>query len=260
MKIPGDKFNLFWVGDVHVGNANFAEKPLRATVEHILSKNKTCPSVVLLGGDLIDCINFSDPRFSPAEIDPEYSIRDLKDLPRKQADYVYSILQPMEHLIRGYIIGNHEEKYIKHNHFDVYDYLSLKLNRCEKLGFSAMIDINGVKLAVTHGASGATTTEGAITQCKKIFQDFRADINIMGHVHKLATSFKTHLEYDGKRMYPVDSWYCLGGSYLYTYRRGYRNYFEGKPASLSDIGFIECRIDLEKEKCINAVCKRFKRI
>lgn len=56
LKTPGDKFKIFWVGDIHVGNANFAEHALRASVKYILDKNKTCPSIVLLGGDLIDCM------------------------------------------------------------------------------------------------------------------------------------------------------------------------------------------------------------
>jgi len=125
--------SIFILSDVHEGTASHNEEAFKTAISQIEIISKNRPSCVVLNGDLIDCIEVSDKRFNPAEISEKYRLKDLKDLPKKQADRVLKNLSPIKHLIKYAIIGNHEESYIREHHFDVYEYYCNALG-CQKLG------------------------------------------------------------------------------------------------------------------------------
>lgn len=249
-EITGDKASIFFIGDIHEGNANHNSIAFNKTITKIKSTEN---AIVILMGDLCECINTRDPRFSPTELCREYSLRDLKDLPRKQFQKIFEKLKPIKDKIKGFTIGNHEEAFIKYSGFDVYDYFCTDLmgGTCEKLGKESIGRIRiqsphsksalNLKIALTHGKGGGGFREGyAFNHCLDTFKKFDADIHVMGHIHKLvAKGFKFLSINNVNRMIKKYKWYCVSGTYLESSVEGNSNYFEGSKGMLSEIGFIE---------------------
>lgn len=253
-------FSLFHLSDIHEGSANHNSAEFRRHINIInLTRQSGRKVAVSLGGDIIECIAVDDKRFSPTEIDEKYKIRDLKDLPKKQADYVMDELDPIIDCIDFAIVGNHEEKYIKQHHFDVYDHYCKKMN-CAKLGgFGiAILKLNGnghefnLNIGVAHGSGGGNfkTPGYPLTYCKERFQKFgNLDINIIGHIHKLEVHPFPSIEVYNKRLENRPAlrkrfkYYCIAGCYLETYVEGNSGYFEGRPGELSEIGMLEIKAD-----------------
>ena len=225
---------------------------MRKAVKRIKKASEDRKVIVITMGDMCDCINIHDPRFSPAEIDGKYAIKDLKDLPKKQFDYMFSKLEPIKDLIKYTIIGNHEESYVKWNGSDVYGYFNKELLGLEpsaKLGYTAMGRILltnhkktvTIKLALTHGTGGGGFREGyPLNNCLDIFKKYDCDVHVMGHTHKFVNTAYPFLSMNkvGDRQDRI-KWYCCSGCFMDTYVEGNRNYFEGKKGMVSEIGFLE---------------------
>jgi hypothetical protein len=255
-EVKGNKLSVFFVSDNHEGNANHNGKAFRKAVQYIKNQSEDRPVSVILGGDMADCINVGDPRFSPAEVSEKYSLRDLKDLPRKQFQKVYEDLKPIKDLIDCALIGNHEESFIKHNGFDVYDYLCSDLIGCYKLGFSALVrykvnaggSVKSFTGAVSHGTGGGGFREGyPVNHVLDISKKYNVDFNLIGHLHKMTTqSFKYMSMNQVDDIIYETKHYGTSGCFLDTYREGTRGYFEGRKGMLSDIGFLEYKIERRK--------------
>lgn len=251
--LDSDHISLFFFGDNHHGNANHDDISEKRMVKHILETSKERLVKVIGMGDYIDCINTKDPRFSPSEIDQKYKISDLKDLPRKQSEYFYESIKSLENYFNYALVGNHEESFIKHGGFNVYDHICTSLlPNCKKLGFSGMVKFDcgtssraSFVVCLTHGTGGGGFREGAkINNLFDIFRKFHADFYIMGHVHEVDTKHYDYIEISKSgKMKKVREWYGLSGCFLDTYKEGQRNYFEGHKGGLSHIGFLEARID-----------------
>lgn len=247
-------FSLFFLTDIHEGNANSNEAALRSQVKMISDVAKERDVMVILGGDIIDCIEVTDKRFTPTEISTKYALRDLKDLPKKQVDYVLANLNPISQFIKYALVGNHEESYIKEHHFDVYNYYCDALD-CKKLGGFALGRINltwkgkgmGIDLGLTHGfGGGSSKTPGwAINYVVDIFRKFDLDYAIAGHIHKLV-AMPTEMMKLNKALKPEKKtrWWCVAGCYLETYTVGNASYFEGRYGELSQLGCLEIQADV----------------
>jgi len=251
-------FSLFILSDVHEGNAGCNHAAFKKAVDYIKTVSKKRAVSVTLLGDMIDCIEVSDRRFNPVEISEKYSLRDLKDLPKKQAEFVMHTLNPIKDKIDFSIIGNHEESYIREHHFDVYNYYSEELE-CEKLGFFGIVRYRlkkpkrGVKdtgvsfdVGYTHGrgGSGGKTIGYPLNWCKDIFSKFDFEFNIAGHRHILRSTADVRIHIN-QSLRPIKrkNWYCVAGCFLDTYVKGSSGYFEGRSGGHSDIGFIEITVD-----------------
>lgn len=253
--ITSNHVSIFHLTDVHEGNAGHNEAAFNSAVEIIRQTAKERHVEVTLGGDLLDCIEITDKRFNPIEVSDKYKLRDLKDLPRKQADYVIEKLQPIRDFIKYAAIGNHEESYIKEHHFDVYDYYC-GLLQCKKIGYAGILRkiVKGtqkdtsqiVDIFISHGrGGGGGKREGyAINYVVDIAQKFECDVCIVGHIHQLITKpYPTLRVNKNLDLVKKNKWYIVGGCFLDTYIDGSSGYFEGKAGQISDIGFAEIRID-----------------
>jgi hypothetical protein len=241
---------FYFLGDVHEGNCNHDKKAFAEAVK-IIKEDKNCKGVFLMG-DLIDCIiNALDPRFDPLEIAEEYKIRDLKDLPRKQAERVYETLKPIEHLILACVVGNHEEQYIKRHSFNVYDhYCKLFASKPVKLGYVGFYRLRFIRknsgtrhkidLALNHGQGGGGFREGY--PLNKLFDTFRwtqGDVHIMGHVHTLMEDEQNYMTVgDNVKLKMRKVLYGISGCFLKTSVDGNTNYFEHKGRPQSKIGML----------------------
>ena len=246
--------SIFVISDVHEGHANSCDSELKKTVRAIKEISTEREVVTILNGDMIDSITINDKRFNPVEVNDKYLIRDLKDLPRKQADNLIELLKPIKDTIKFATVGNHEETYISYNHFDIYDYYCNELG-CEKLGKFALGRIYvrpnkssnsfTLNVGITHGAGGGGKSIAyPLTYTYDKFQNYNVDIGITGHIHKLIAHPESRFGLDSNmNAKEYTKWYCCAGCYLKTHVDGSTNYFEGKGGLLSHIGFIEIRID-----------------
>lgn len=257
INLKGNDISVFWISDVHEGNACHNESALRCAVKKILDiKTQRDDVIVIGGGDYIDAIDIGDKRFNPTEIEKRYEIRDLKDLPRKQIKRFFNNIKEIAPLFKFSLIGNHEETYIKNGHFDIYDYFCTDLlPDCKKLGFLGLLQIcleaNGEKatsknfnFSLCHGRYAGGFREGnPLNAIYDTFRFHRSDFCIAGHGHKLVkdrANYITQDRYGNKK--ELVCWYGMGGGFLNTLVEGQKNYFEGGKGKLSDIGFLEARL------------------
>jgi len=248
---------FYILGDFHEGNCNHAEKELKESIK-IIADDKQCRGVFLMG-DLIECIiNSQDPRWDPLEIAEKYKVKDLKDLPRKQTEYVYNNLKPIEHLILACVVGNHEQQYIKRHSFNVYDhYCNLFKSKPVKLGYVGFYRLifnrpnsqQGYKLdlALNHGQGGGGFREGY--PLNKLYDTFRwthADVHIMGHIHTLMEDEQKFMTVGNNAKLKLKKiLYGISGCYLRTAKKGNTNYFEHKGRPLSKIGMLRLDVSMK---------------
>jgi hypothetical protein len=254
--IPKKSINLYHVTDVHLGAENFREKEFKEFIEVI---KKDPDGYWIGGGDFIEGITLSDPRFSPGELQSKYNLKDLNDLPRKQMKAFYKLIKPIQDKCLGLVIGNHEEKYIKYNHFDVYDYLAddlmgqpeLKLG---KNGYILLVIGNTskrlVKIFITHGEGlSCSPDDGTVMNSfVKLTQDKIADLYFAGHTHRLTESTKMFMDVDktGKTIDTFRS-FIIGGAWLKKYHTGTSGYFESKRGFETMPGYIKTSLSVGGE-------------
>lgn len=250
------QFSIFFLGDIHEGNANSQTKAVRKAVQMIKENGGYWVGM----GDYIDCIvNSQDPRFDPVEISEKYKIRDLKNLPKKQMDTVIDMLSPIKDRCLGLVVGNHEEAYIKRHSFDVYDYLARELD-APKVGYVGDIilslkhkgyNLMRISIALNHGDGGGGFREGyIINKVHDVFRWRNADLFIMGHLHRLAADRQEFIEVNNfcSDYNHKEQWYGCSGCFLQTYMKGNRNYFEHKGRPASDIGMLRADIKIFKQE------------
>ena len=258
----GDEVNIFFLGDIHEGSANHADREFRKAIQII---KDTRNSYVLGMGDYIDAITYWDKRFNPSEIDPAYLIKDLKDLPARQMNNLYNKLLPIQDRFLGVLYGNHEETYIRYNSFDPVKYLAEKMGNVPRLGYTAMFKLGIIRqkgrprsnynfiIDLNHGAGGGGYREGyPLNKCHDVFRWTSGDVRVMGHLHALVEDDKEFLEYrqGGNTNYRT-VWFGVSGCFLYKIKEGTRGYFEPKPGPHSDIGMLKLKIIVSADKKAN---------
>lgn len=246
-----DNFSIYFIGDIHYGAANVNFAALKSVVKYIEAQSKARPCIVITTGDLLDAVLPGDKRFSPAEIDPEFHIRDMKDFVRVQARELAKKFEPINHLIKYCVIGNHEIVAIKNHHFDVYDYLTRDLFQAKKLGFYGRLCVKtpeaSIKIDVCHGAvtGGRRGIYGALINT---FASSTADVRIMGHAHQLTEFDQNLLDNNGDEIKYRRILYGCAGTFLDCYKIGYAAYFEGRSEIINAPGCLELRVQGNKWK------------
>jgi len=235
---------IYYLGDVHLGAANCNEHALKQAVKMIQEDANAWIGM----GDYIDAISYNDPRFNPLEIAERYEIRDLNDLPRKQADEFLNIIEPIQNKCIGLISGNHENKYRKYNGFDVNSYLTSSLG-VPDLHQKAWISINfrdekrgrstPIKIVVCHGTGGSGFREGyPINKVYDIFRWDIADVHVMGHLHQMQTDRCEYNDFSYGTIRRLISWFAINGCFLSKTEEGVDSYFEERPGKESAIGML----------------------
>lgn len=265
--------DIFFLGDIHEGSASLDYDALREAVDIIVQNaEKNENTYVCLMGDLIDAIIPGDPRFDPSEVSPNYSLRDLKDLPRKQARNLYDgYLKPIAENVISINVGNHEEQYIKRHSNDIYNSVYGPLfPNAGMLGYFGLlrlkINVNGhlrknLDIALNHGAGGAGFREGwPINKVFDVFRWVNADFRVMGHIHRLAAKPAQFLSLSPvtNRVHVDISQFGVSGCFMLKHKEGTRNYFEGKAGELAGIGILKGRCRIIRKQIDNErkfICK-----
>ncbi len=256
--INGYEANIYVVTDIHWGAENCRERGFRNLVKTI-QEDKIGYWIGL--GDYIDAITIFDKRFSPGELMQKYSIKDLKDLPRIQMRQFADIIRPIAGKCLSLGIGNHEEAYIKYNHFDIYDYLATDLLKIKdlKAGYNSFLELTMKRnpkhsstcvFYLTHGAKGAGMREGwGLNYIHDIAKDKVADIYLTGHVHQLLIDKRQKLGLNRLgELTKKDSYYAVCGSWLDKYHIGTSGYFESSRGWETQSGYIKVNLSLKNHE------------
>lgn len=262
--------SFYAIGDIHEGNCNCNHKALKRAVDIV----KNDPFGYWFGmGDYIEAItHFGDPRFDPKSISQEYAIKDLKDLPFKQAERVFNYLRPIQDKCLALVVGNHEESYIKRHSANVYDRFVEMFETSahdpgkppKKLGYVGFYEVylkygtQGVVVgfALNHGVGGGGYLEGYPTsKVHQVFKWMHSDVNIMGHIHKLKENRMIVTTCDRGAVKRIPRLFGVSGCFLDTYVEGNPNYYEEKAGAggESDVGMLKCSIMLVRDRANNKV-------
>ena len=255
----GDKISIFFLGDIHEGSANHAEKEFKRAVKII----KDTPNSYVIGmGDYCDHINHRDPRFNPAEIAANYAIKDLKDLPNIQVQNVCKKLEPIKDKIICLLYGNHEESLIKYSTFDPVKQIIARLG-CDipRLGYTGIVSLNIYRstmkssnlqyvIDLNHGVGGTGKREGyKVNIVHDVFRWTSGDCRVMGHIHQMSSD-PQDFSYLGKyyNLMYRRVWFGSTGCFMYKVKEGTRGYFEAKAGPHSDIGMLKYVINVGSNK------------
>ena len=190
-----DVFELFPIGDVHIGASNCAEEHFRDYVAYIKSK----PNAYWVGGgDYCDYITPHDNRFSIRNV-PDWlfvgsavNIKEkLLDISRQQRERFVSIVEPIADKCLGLIEGNHETR-IMDATYNGHHYVM-----CDELGVPNLTDCAFIRLRfcagrgsgasvvvfIMHGFGGGRTEGAEPNHLKRISAYGEADIFLRGHSH-----------------------------------------------------------------------------
>jgi len=247
-----NKLTIYFLGDIHEGAANMQQDAFRSAVKIIAADGDYWLGL----GDYVDCINHLDKRFNCKEIASHYGIQDLDDLPRVQADNFLKDTKPIWSKCLGLIMGNHEDKYMQTNTFDVNAYLCKGMG-CDNLRHKAWICLSFIRekenpsiqrfsIVACHGTGGGGMREGfPLNKTYDVFKYDVADIHVMGHLHKMVDdrANRNVPVRDNIRKDPVI--YAVNGCFLSKSEVDTDGYFEQRPGKESDIGMLKLTIETD---------------
>ena len=256
-KVP-ENWNLFLVGDFHIGSILHFDEGLDQLIESVCSKYKDCKrNLVLLHGDLIECITPDDPRFDINMTRPMFL--------NQQIEFVTERLQPIRKHIIGSMEGNHEQKVWRYGNVaeQIADSLLVPF-----LTYSCKItykDTKGIQFKhfANHGFGSINSvaddirrqkTNMKLTLKRKLKKKFGdALLCSCGHTHKLLINkpvSELYLTDDGETIHqnytkPVNSdfihpdhkYYVNTGSLMKLYVEGFSGYAERAGYDPIELGY-----------------------
>jgi hypothetical protein len=252
----GQSLNIYSLGDIHEGNCNSNHEALKKAVGII----RDDPDGYWVGmGDYIDAITHDDKkRFNPVTVSEKYKLSDLKDLPVKQMEFVFDVINSIQGKCIVLLCGNHEESYTKNNSNDIYERFTNMFASSawgaeppKRLGYIGFLvyrieGANSVIHLLNHGNGVGGLTEGyGITKAWQMASSFDCDISWIAHIHQLVEDDKKIIGVTEKgRINRMRKFVGVTGSFLNTYDEGHANYFEGKGRKEGDIGMLKASITL----------------
>ncbi len=230
------------MGDWHLGTPNFNSRSLKNKLEEI---KKTDNSRLILIGDLAECIEIKDKRFSISSVDKSLYSR-LGDLSVAQYEQIYDLLEPLQDKILCSTAGNHEAKIKTEYCHDVHLDLCRNL-KIPSLGTSGFLNLkfdrsqfhtSNVTFFLTHGWVGGRQTGNKLNAIEALSANFNADIYAFGHSHQLFVSGKSYISVAGNGTKTKTKWFANTGSYLETYMDGGSCYAEKECLPPNMIGCV----------------------
>lgn len=201
-KVPSN-FNVFFLGDQHIGSKLHYEKGLDRLVGMIKRPYDNCKTNYVIGmGDYIEAIDTSDKRFESTSTELSL-IR-----PAQQMEYFVKKVEPIAKRFLVALKGNHEFKLDRY-----YDYVGHGLCRELDIPYGGVESVvtfwrsnkEVLKFYVHHGAGGIRSvadspernkTNRHLSLKRKLWPQFGdADLMAMGHTHQLMVAPPEHTLY-----------------------------------------------------------------
>jgi len=246
----GDSIRVYFVGDVHEGATNSRTDLLQEAI-NIIAEDEDAYWIGM--GDMIDAINYHDKRFNVREVSENYRIQDLDDLPKKQADRLLVMLEPIKHKCLGMLTGNHEDTVRQRMGLDIVSYMcgvlgATFLGKKAYVSIGAVTDVNRgrpfymVNMCVAHGSGGGggKTAGGAINKCIDMMQWDTADVYVIGHLHSMMLKSGVRNAIRGNSLAKEKVYYGVNGSFLMKSTLESDSYFEDACGMETVPGMLVC--------------------
>jgi len=261
VRIPKrERVSIVPLGDFHIGSRSCDKDKLYELIGWI----KRTPNVYVIGmGDYADCINLSDPRFSPDQIDEDYlKVRDyLNRLAQIQADEVIKVFKPIQGRIIGLGVGNHELTIAKKYHYD-FMYRVCGMLDVKYLGWTSLTRFKIVRsgksrvviLFSEHSRVAGRKKGSKINALEDRSNDFEADIYLRGHSHEKICTTKTSLTIQREGLLKLitrKKVYAICPSYFLPYMEGSVSYAEVAGYPPTSTGTVRIDIMLKGDDSID---------
>lgn len=218
----GDRFSVYFMGDVHAGNAFADEKQFARDCEEY-AKNPFARFVLM--GDLIDAIIFKDKRYRPAA----HSGAGRDNIIDYEIDKFCDLAAPLQGRCIGALTGNHEDTITVRCGTNPSQRIADRLE-APFLGYSSLLKIamsqhdgqrhshtRSVMLHLHHGhGGGSRTAGGSITTLDRNRAHYEADVFAYGHVHKLKSNSEVVICHAGNKVMAKEQILLITGTYLRT--------------------------------------------
>jgi len=206
-KIKGDKLNVYFIGDFHVGSKDCNIDKIKEDIATIKGDKN---ALAIIMGDTCNC-----------GLRNSVGAGSFDDLitPARQMEDVIEMLMPIKDKIVGVHNGNHSNR--------VYNETSLIPEKmiAKDLGVPYLGDTcfhhmrfkNQTYILFTaHGSTGSSSVGGSLNSCMKYRGFAQADLYAMGHTHNLSTYAQIVYEIDrkDKTLTQKKKHYLLSGGYL----------------------------------------------
>ncbi len=183
------RFNLYLVGDLHLGTIFSVENRIKKQFKEIADD----PMGYWIDmGDDGEYITPDDPRFDPNNKLISSWLRDKQDdIAHTIEESVTELELPIVNKCVGRILGNHENSYRRHKFGNVHQHICDNL-KVDNLGFTCIVrfiferenstEHRQILGAFTHGASSAYTDQGKKAALKR-FMSYWPTVDIFGYAH-----------------------------------------------------------------------------
>jgi hypothetical protein len=256
-KSRADRFHIIPIGDIHIGSLNCDKDKFQRQIDYIASKD----NVRWIGmGDYADCITFSDKRFDPRNIDPEFALETKKKIKylnldetiEKQYQYILKSFTKIQDKCLGLMTGNHEEKIRLSFNRDITRDLARAMS-VPYLGFCSLIRLRFTRLGgttktfdiyATHSNIAGRRSGGKVNRLEDIMGYFDDDIYFIAHGHKKFTTSITQLslQQNGLKLKTKKKVGGMTGSFLKGYTADTMGYAERGGYMPADLGVINVSI------------------
>jgi len=188
------KKRLYFIGDIHAGTIAHSETNLNKAIKEI---SKDDDAIVIGMGDYAEFITPKDKRYDDQIISDWVKKHDIAHC---QEEYIIEKFRPIKDKIIGFIRGNHESTYHRHNYGDVQQHICDGIG-IKNLGFSCFFDLlfhranakHRYRLCLTHGSTGACTDSWKNTVLKRWIDQNDATIYAYAHVHDIIHKARQYL-------------------------------------------------------------------
>jgi hypothetical protein len=209
-------------GCTHFGHAGIAIEKLKHEVDYV-SEDPWARWLFL--GDSGEYIVSNDKRWEIGALDPEYHTDDYVD---RQVDRCSEAFQPIRNQAIGFIMGNHEDSYLKFTKSNPAKRIAKSLDT-NFLGYTALIRLRIQTrtgpdwcpvIFAMHGKTGATTLQGQMNYLKRISTPFGVDVAVMAHVHRCAADnndVQLVINDEGTDVQSLRRHYAITGTFMRTY-------------------------------------------
>lgn len=238
-----DKWSIYPIGDIHLGNVGCDKPALRKTVKEISEKK----DAYWIGmGDYAEFIGHLHPYFEPENIDKDLKIQQLRHFAKHQVNEVFKELSPIKDRLLGIKRGNHEKMVSDKGDYDPAQELS-EMFETKYLGYESMMRIYvsgkdgrkryGFVIYCHHGFGGGKKPGSHANNMLDLATSYDADLFIMGHVHRMQSMKTARLSLNTRgTLLSKDVAFIISGTYLKMKQEGMEGYEVKKGLPPTTIG------------------------